>query len=154
MTKRHSTSRFTRIAVAAGLGLGLVFTSAPAFAGGDNGLWRTHPRFGAVMGNFGASTFLHDRRLGDVLTHRRNRRGGDVGRRFRGSRDSQFDRHARHNFGPSRHGQFEGNRHGGSRFRGHRRSRLQDRFVPHRFNHRGAPAHHRSPFSVHRGDLN
>ena len=66
MMNRCGSGPLTRVVIAGGAGLSLLFASALAIADGERGLSRTPSHFDAVTGNSGASTFVPNQRLGDV----------------------------------------------------------------------------------------
>ena len=66
MMNRRGSRPLTRVVIAGGAGLGLLFAGQLAIADGERGLSRTPSHFDAVTGNSGASTFVPNQRLGDV----------------------------------------------------------------------------------------
>ncbi len=66
MMNRCGSRPLTRVVIAGGAGLSLLFAGQLAIADGERGLSRTPSHFDAVTGNSGASTFVPNQRLGDV----------------------------------------------------------------------------------------
>ena len=118
MRQWNGSSKITRLAVAAGLGLGLVFASAPAIADDHRGGLQTHPDYGLGIGNAVASIFLQDQSRRQVLKHSRKPDRDHF-------RQGRFQRQ----FVLPHQGHFKGRGHNHFRFRGHGQGRFQERFV-------------------------
>ncbi len=118
MRQWNGSSKITRIAVAAGLGLGLVFASAPVIAGDHRGGLQTHSEYGLGIGNAVASNSLQDQSRRQVLKQSRKPDRGQF-------RQGQFQQR----FAPPRQRQFKSRGQSQVRFRGHRQGRFQKRFV-------------------------
>ena len=118
MRQWNGSTKFARIAVAAGLGLGLVLASAPAIASDHRGGLQTHPDYGLGIGNAVASIFLQDQSRRQVLKHSRKPDRDHF-------RQGRFQRQ----FVLPHQGQFKGRGQNRFRFRSHGHGRFQERFV-------------------------
>ena len=136
MIKRRGSRPLTRVVIAGGAGMSMLFASALAIADGERGLARTPSHFDAVTGNSGASTFVPNQRLGDVQRLRlRTQLGQSRAQpdRLR-PRDLGDDTMRNRNFGRDR------------------REDYREGLTSNGYDHRGAPANGFSPFFPDRVD--
>lgn len=136
MTKFRGSRPLTRVVIAGGAGLSLLFASALAIADGESGLSRTPSHFDAVTGNSGASTFVPNQRLGDVQAIRPRTQLG----------------HSRDQRDQSRRRDLEDNTMRDLKFDRHREDELREWLTSHGYDHRGAPSSGLSPFFPDRLD--